>query len=99
MCTNFEATRWTALSWAASWAKIWLQNESYSASVEVGTASVIAHCWCQYFSGDHGYVVYFSDVNTFWLVSGNKLLQLCDCVHIVQSSNPVKVFMHVYVAQ
>jgi len=50
-------------------------------------------------SGDHGYIVYFSDVNTFWLVSGNKLLQLGDCVHMYKSSNPVKVFMHVYAVQ
>ena len=33
-------------------------------------------------SSDNGYIVYFSDVNTFCLVSGNKLLQLGDRVHM-----------------
>ena len=46
-------------------------------------------------SGDHGYIVYFSDVNTFWLVSGNKLLQLGDCVHVYNLGIQSK-YSHMY---
>jgi len=73
---------WTALPWAASQAKVWLQTESYSSKGEFhgthgtpprsATALLVSVLYMS--SGDYGYIVYFSDVNTFLLVSRNKLL-------------------------
>ena len=60
----------------------WLLNKSNSSKGEFhgthgtpsrfATALLVSVFYMS--SGDYGYIVYFSDVNTFWLVSRNKLL-------------------------
>ena len=78
MCSSFEATRLDSSALGSNLSKVWLQTESYSASWNNCTLLVSVLYMC---SSDHGYLLYFSDVNTL-LVSENKLLQLGDCVHM-----------------